>query len=293
LAARSATVTPRQLGADGPQVNPIGLGAMLLSIAGRPPEAQAIRVVHAAIDAGVTFIDTADAYCLDETDFNHNERLLAKALAHKSPSGIIVATKCACRRPGGAWTVDARPEYLTEAAHASLRALGVETLDLLQLHAPDSRVPFDDSVGALAELQRQGKVRHVGLSNVSVQEIIQARRIVPIASVQNRYNLMARGAERDGVLDYCTKQGIAFIAYSPFGGSRLAPTLGTLGQLAALAKRRRVSPYRLVIAWLLAKSPVVIPIPGARRPESITDAARAGSIELGEADLLEIEAAAA
>lgn len=286
-------MTPRRLGVDGPDVSPIGLGAMLLSIAGRPPEAQAIRVVHAALDAGLTFIDTADAYCLDENDFNHNERLLAKALAQKSSAVVTVATKCACRRGGGAWTVDARPEYLTEAAHASLRALGVSTLDLLQLHAPDSRVPFDESVGALAELRRQGKVRHVGLSNVSVQEIAQARRIVPIASVQNRYNLMSRLPERDGVLDYCTRNGIAFIAYSPFGGSRLAPTLGTLGRLSGLAKRRRVSPYRLAIAWLLAKSPVVIPIPGARRPESIVDTARAVNVELSEADLLEIEAAVA
>lgn len=282
---------PRRLGADGPEVSPVGLGAMLLSIAGRPPEAQAIRVVHAALDAGITFIDTADAYCLDENDFNHNERLLAKALAQKPSASAIVATKCACRRPGGAWTVDARPEYLTEAAHASLRALGVSTIDLLQLHAPDSRVPFEDSVGALAELRRQGKVRHVGLSNVSVQEIAQARRIVPIASVQNRYNLVSRQPERDGVLEYCTRHGIAFIAYSPFGGSRLAPELGTLGGLSAIAKRRRVSPYRLAIAWLLAKSPVVIAIPGARRPESISDTARAANIDLDRAELVEIEAA--
>lgn len=284
-------MVPRRLGVDGPKVSPVGLGAMLLSIAGRPPEAQAIRVVHAALDAGITFIDSADAYCLDESEFNHNERLLAKALAQRPSNDVIVATKCACRRPSGAWTVDARPEYLIEAAHASLRALGVDALDLLQLHAPDSRVPFEESVGALADLRRQGKVRHVGLSNVSVQEIAQARRIVPIASVQNRYNLMARQAETDGIVDYCTKNGIAFIAYSPFGGSRLAPTLGTLGQLAALAKRRRVSPYRLAIAWLLAKSPNVIPIPGARRPESITDSTRGVGIELGEADLREIEAA--
>src|SRR5690242_17800040 len=115
-------MTPRRLGVDGPEVSPIGLGAMLLSIGGRPPEAQAIRVVHAALDAGLTFIDTADAYCLDENDFNHNERLLAKALGQKPSASVTVATKCACRRPGGAWTVDARPEYLTEAAHASLRA---------------------------------------------------------------------------------------------------------------------------------------------------------------------------
>lgn len=263
---------------------------MLLSISGRPPEDQAVRTIYAALDAGIRLIDTADAYCLDESDFNHNERLIAKALSGSSER-VVVATKCACRRPGGAWTVDARPEYLHEAAHKSLAALGVDCLDVLQLHAPDSRVPFADSVGALAELREQGKVRWVGLSNVTVSQIEQARKIVPIVSVQNRYNVEDRGVESDGVLDYCTRHGIAFLPYSPFGGTRGAPLLGTLGKLGDEARRRRVSPYRLVLAWMLAKSPVVIPIPGARRPESIEDCAGAAELELSRADVEAIEAA--
>lgn len=268
----------------------VGLGGMLLSISGRPPEDQAIRTIHAALDAGISLIDTADAYCLDETEFNHNERLIAKALVGRRES-VLVATKCACRRPGGAWTVDARPEYLREAAHKSLTALGVDCLGVLQLHAPDSRVPFADSVGALAELHREGKVRFVGLSNVSVAQIEEARKIVPIASVQNRYNPEDRGVEKDGVLAYCNRHEIAFLPYSPFGGTRGAPVLGTLGKLAEEARRRRASPYRLVLAWMLAKSPMVIPIPGARRPESIEDCARAPELVLSPADVKAIEAA--
>jgi aryl-alcohol dehydrogenase-like predicted oxidoreductase len=265
---------------------------MLLSIAGRPPENQAIRTIHAAIDAGITLIDTADAYCLDESEFNHNERLIAKALSGR-PESVLIATKCACRRPGGAWTVDARPEYLIEAAHRSLEALELDCLDLLQLHAPDSRVPFADSVGALAQLVQQGKVRWVGLSNVNVAQIEEARKIVAIVSVQNRWNPEDRSPEKDGVLDYCTRHGIAFLPYSPFGGTRGAPLLGTLGKLADEARRRRVSPYRLVLAWMLAKSPLVLPIPGARRPESIEDCAAADEMELGAADIKAIEAALA
>jgi aryl-alcohol dehydrogenase-like predicted oxidoreductase len=280
----------RQLGRGGPAVSSIGFGAMLLSIAGRPLEEQAIATLRAALDAGVTFIDTADAYCLDDTDFNHNERLIAKALGSRR-DGIVVATKCACRRPRGAWTVDARPEYLIEAAHASLRALGVESLDLLQLHAPDARVPFQDSVGALSRLREQGKVKLVGLSNVRVAHIEQARKITPISSVQNRYGPAHRQPEQDGVLEYCAKHGISFIAYSPFGGSSGAPFLGSIGKLAAEAKRRRVSPQRLVLAWMLAKSPAIIPIPGARRVDSVRDSVAADRLKLGVEDVTRLEAA--
>ncbi len=280
----------RQLGTDGPVVSAVGLGGMLLSISGRPPEDQATATIHAALEAGVTFIDTADAYCLDEREMNHNEELIARALAGRSEK-VVVATKCACRRPGGAWTVDARPEYLEEAAHASLKALGVEALDLLQLHAPDSHVPFADSVGALAKLRDAGKVKLVGLSNVNVKQIDEARSIVPIASVQNRWNPEDRSVEHDGVLGYCEKHGIAFIPYSPFGGTRGAPLLGTLGHLTEEARRRRLSVYQLVVAWMLAKSPVVIPIVGARRPESISESALAADVRLSPADVTAIEAA--
>jgi len=281
---------PRRLGPDGPLVSPIALGGMLLSISGRPPEDQGIAVINAALDAGITLIDTADAYSTDERDFNHNEKLIAKAFRRRGER-VLVATKCGMRRPGGAWTVDARPSTLKEAVHQSLDALGVDTLDLVQLHAADARVPFADSVGALAELREQGKVRLVGLSNVTVPHVEEARRVVPIATVQNRWNVVDRRPELDGMLDYCTEHQIAFLAYSPFGGTLGAPSLGTFGKLGEEARRRRISVYRLTLAWMLAKSPVVIPIPGARRVESIVDSAAAAMLQLSAADVKAVEAA--
>ncbi len=281
----------RKLGREGPTVSAVAFGGMLLSISGRPPEEQALRVLFTALDNGISLIDTADAYCLDEeTDFNHNERLIARALKQRRAQALVM-TKVACRRPGGAWTVDARPEYLIEATHRCLKALGTETIDILQLHAPDSRVSFEDSVGALARLREQGKAAQIGLSNVGVEHIERARKIVPIVSVQNRWNPLAREVEHNGVLSYCTKHEIAFLAYSPFGGTLAAPTLATLGKLGEQARRRRVSPYRLVLAWMLAKSPWVIPIAGARRPESIADSAKASELTLDAEAIKTIEAA--
>lgn len=278
----------RKLGPDGPTVSCIGLGTMLLSIAGRPPEDQGIRVIQAALDHGITLIDTADCYCYDHNDFHHNEKLVLKALKGRRDQ-VTIMTKVGCRRPGGAWTIDARPEYLTEATHSSLKALGVDTIDLLALNSPDSRVPFAESVGALARLREQGKIRHVGLCNAQVSHIEEARAIVPITSVQNRWHPQAREVEKNGVLDYCKRNQITFFAYSPFGGTLGAPTLGTL-KLAEQARRRRVSPYRLVLAWMLAKSPVCIPLPGARRVESIVDSVLAADMELDSEAVKAVEA---
>jgi aryl-alcohol dehydrogenase-like predicted oxidoreductase len=261
---------------------------MLLSISGRPPEDQGIRVIQAAVDQGISLIDTADCYCYDHTDFHHNEKLVIKALKGRRDQ-ITIMTKVGCRRPGGAWTIDARPEYLTEAAHNCLKSLGVDTIDLLALNSPDSRVPFAESVGALARLREQGKIRHVGLCNAQVSHIEEARAIVPITSVQNRWHPQAREVEKNGVLDYCRRNQITFFAYSPFGGTLGAPTLGTL-KLAEQARRRRVSPYRLVLAWMLAKSPICIPLPGARRVESILDSVSAADMELDSEAVKAVEA---
>lgn len=279
----------RPLGPDGPLVSAIGLGGMYLSITGRPEEAAAIRTIHAALDAGVTLIDTADVYCFDEGDVGHNERLVAKALAGRAER-VIVATKGGLRRPRGAWTRDARPSLLAAACEASLRALGVAAIDLYQLHAPDPAVPFAESVGALARLREQGKVIRVGLSNVSAAELAEARRLVPVASVQNRWNPGDRSPERDGVLAACTAAGIAFLPYSPFGGAGGALALGERKGLAAEAARRGMSPHRLVLAWMLAKSPVVLPIPGARREASTRDSAAAAGVALTTADVAAVEA---
>jgi aryl-alcohol dehydrogenase-like predicted oxidoreductase len=284
-----ARMNERRLGPEGPLVSAVGLGGMYLSISGRPDEPQAIRTVHAALDAGITLIDTADVYCLDDRDIGHNERLVAKALAGRSER-VTVATKGGLRRPHGAWTRDGRPEHLLAACERSLKALGVAAIDLYQLHAPDAEIPFADSVGAMARLREQGKVLRVGLSNVSAAELAQARRIVPIASVQNRWNPGHRGPEKDGVLAACTAAGIAFLPYSPFGGAHGALSLRDNGKLAAAAAQRGMSPHRLVLAWMLAKSPVVIPIPGARREASTRDSAAAQAVTLSAADVAAIEA---
>jgi aryl-alcohol dehydrogenase-like predicted oxidoreductase len=279
----------RRLGPEGPVVSAVGLGGMYLSVHDRPDEAQGLRTIHAAIDAGMTLIDTADVYCRDEHDIGHNERLIAKALKGRREK-VIIATKGGLIRPRGEWTSDARPEQLRAACEASLAALDVEAIDLYQLHAPDPGVRFEDSVGALARLREEGKIRHVGLSNVDTRELATARAIVPIASVQNRWNLGDRGPERDGVLAACTEAGIAFLPYSPFGGAHGAPRLHQRKGLAAEAAKRGLSAHRLLLAWMLAKSPVVIPIPGARREESTRDSAAAGDITLSGEDVSAVEA---
>jgi aryl-alcohol dehydrogenase-like predicted oxidoreductase len=278
----------RRLG--GLQVSAIGLGEMQLSLAGRPDEAQAFRTVHAALDAGVTLIDTADAYCVDESDMGHGERLVAKALAvwPGDRDRVLVATKGGHTRPGGRWEVDGRPEYLRQACEASLRALGVEAIGLYQFHRPDPKVPFAESVGALAELKAAGKVRLVGLSNVSVDQINQARQLVEVASVQNEFSPRFRRSE--GELAFCAAQRIAFLPWSPLGGSHQSRDLGGRHRaFAEVADAHGVSPQQVALAWELAKAPVVIPIPGASRPETITDSLAAASLRLGDDELARLD----
>jgi aryl-alcohol dehydrogenase-like predicted oxidoreductase len=271
----------------------VGYGGMHLSIQDRPPEEQGIRVIHAALDAGVTLIDTADVYCLDQREIGHNERLIARAL--RSYSGntdrLIVATKGGMQRPGGSWVMAGRPEQLRAACERSLQALGVERIDLYQLHTPDPEVPLTESVGALADLQREGKVRWIGLSNVSVPEIRKAAAVVPVTTVQNRLNPFFREALAEGVVEYCTEQGIGFLAYSPIGGGRLNRKLPVHPVLRPMATRLGVTPHVLVLAWVLAQSPAVIVIPSARTVEHAIDSVGAASLDLSEADLSAISAA--
>jgi aryl-alcohol dehydrogenase-like predicted oxidoreductase len=284
-------MSARELGSSGLKVNPVGMGCMYVSITDRPDERDAVATLLAAIDAGVTLLDTADVYCLDHRDIGHNERLIARALRERKNAAVVVATKGGLQRPNGAWTRNGQPAHLRRACEASLAALGVDRIDVYQLHAPDPVVPIAESVGELARLRAEGKIAHVGLSNVTVQEIDQSRAIVPIVSVQNRWNPSDRSPERDGVLAHCTKLGIAFLPYSPFGGATGAKRLAKTGRLASEASRRGVSPHRLVLAWMLAKSPAVIAIPGARRAQSIEDCAQAATMPLTSSDVTAIEAA--
>jgi aryl-alcohol dehydrogenase-like predicted oxidoreductase len=266
---------------------------MHLSIQDRPSEEQAIRVIQAALEADVTFIDTADVYCLDDQEIGHNERLIARALRSRPSERdrVIVGTKGGVTRPRGRWETDGRPEHLRAACEQSLRALAVERIDLYQLHAPDPKVPFAESVGTLAELQQEGKIRWVGLSNVSVEQIRAAEAIVRITSVQNRLNPFFREAMSQGVVAYCTNQGIGFLAYSPTGGGRLNLKLPSHSVLQPMAARLGVTPHVLVLAWVLARSPAVIVIPSARTVEHVTDSVRAAELVLSENDLAAITAA--
>lgn len=281
----------RSLGPGAPQVSAIGFGGMPLSTRDRPPEDVAVRVIHASLDAGVTLIDTANVYCLGNADLGHNERLVARAL--RSWSGpreaVVVATKGGLTRPEGRWERDGRPDALRRACEQSLTALGVDRIDLYQWHAPDPAVPFADGVGALADLQRAGKIRWVGLSNVSVDQIREAESLVPVVTVQNRLNPFFREAVSGGVVAYCADRGIGFLAYSPVGGGRLHKKLPEHPALRPIARRHGASPHAVVLAWVLAHSPGVIPIPGARTESHAVDAAGAADLVLTPQELRAID----
>lgn len=282
----------RALGRGAPEVSVVSYGAWPLSDSPeRPSEAEAIQVIHAALDGGATLIDTADAYCLHDGEVGHNERLVAKALASWSGprEEVIVATKGGYVRPDGRWVSNARPEHLRAACDRSLLALGVERIDLYQLHGPDPSVPLAESVDMLLELQRAGKVRWLGLSNVSVDQIEAARSRADITSVQNRLNPFFREALRDGVVDCCAEHGLGFLAYSPVGGGRLNKKLPDIPVLEPIARRHGVSPHVVVLAWVLAQGPSVIVIPAARRIEHALDSQTAASVELSDEELAAID----
>lgn len=283
----------RSLGAEAPDVTCVGFGGMPLSTTGRPDAAESIRTLHAALDAGVTLIDTADVYCLDSSDIGHNERLVARALREWSgdSDNVVVATKGGLTRPDGRWDRDARPDRLRAACEASLSALGVDAIDLYQLHAPDPNVPLEDSVGALAELRAEGKIRAVGLSNVSVDEIRRASAIVPVASVQNRLSPFFREALREGVVEHTARQGMGFLAYSPVGGGRLNRKLPDHTVVAGIAESRGVSVHAVVLSWVLGRAPNVIVIPGARTVAHALDSIGATDVRLTPEEDRAIEAA--
>ncbi len=276
------------------EVGEIGLGGMPMSIEGRPDETRSVATIHAALDAGVTIIDTADAYHWHADEVGHNEALIARALAAYpgDTSGVLVATKGGHLRPGdGSWTLDGSPRHLRQACEASLKRLGVDAIGLYQFHRPDPRVPYADSVGTLAELLDEGKIRMAGISNADPDQIRQARQVLGgrLVSVQNQFSPAFRSSEPE--LRLCTELGIAFLPWSPLGGITRAGELGSrFAAFAEVARDRGVSPQRVCLAWMLAKSPVVVPIPGASRPETIRDSASAGELELSEEEFARLDA---
>ena len=273
------------LGDTGETVPVIGFGGMPLSTQGRPDEEQGRRVLRAAIDAGMTMIDTADVYCMDDRDIGHNERLIASVV--RGRDDVRVATKAGLRRPRGAWTNDGTPSHIREACEQSLRSLETGRIWLYQFHAPDPKVPFEKSVEAFAELQREGKLQHFGLSNVSVKQIEQASAILPVVSVQNRLNPYFR--ESIGVAKECARRKITFLAYSPVGGGRLAKKLPQFDVLIDLARKHDRSVHAIVLAWVRAQGETVVPIPAARSVEHAIDSAQAAQIVLSEEDVAAID----
>lgn len=261
-------------------VNRIGFGAMRITgdgVWGPPKDRRAaIAVLRRAVELGVTFIDTADSY-----GPNVSEELIAQALA-PYPKNLVIATKGGWNRPGpNQWTHDASPAHLRKAVEGSLKRLCLDRIDVYQLHTPDPAIPFEASLETLANMQSEGKIRLIGLSNVTQEHIERARKIVPIVSVQNRYSFADR--EWDYVVDYCERNGIAFIPWFPLGAGTVAAKL-----LDRIAKTRRVKPIQVALAWLLKRSPVMLPIPGASSIPHLVENVHAASLQLTDEEYLEL-----
>ncbi len=275
-------------------VSAIGLGAMPMSVEGRPERDRSIATIHAALDAGVTLIDTADAYSRDASDMGHNEELIADALGSYGgdTSEVLVATKGGSTRTAdGGWGADGSPAHLRAACQASARRLGAEAIGLYQFHRPDPAVPFLESVGALRDLLDAGLIRHAGISNADPEQIRGAHELLGgrLASVQNQLSPGFRSSEPE--LELCDELGVAFLPWSPLGGSGTAGSLG--GEhpaFAEIAEARGVSPQQVCLAWLLARSPVVVPIPGSSRPETARDSAAAADLALSPDEVARLTA---
>ena len=267
------------------EVNRLGFGAMRLTgqgVWGDPPDvATAVRILQRAVQLGVNFIDTADSYGPEVS-----ENLIARAL-HPYPAGLVIATKGGLVRPRAeAWNRDARPEHLRKACESSLMRLRREHIDLYQLHAPDPKVPLEDSIGELVRLKSEGKIRHIGLSNVDLGELERCERLTPVVSVQNRYNLEDRGS--DDVLAYCESKAIAFLPWAPLGSGRHARPSGPVRALARVADRHGITAGQAALAWLLARATVMLPIPGTGAMDHLEQNVAAAAVRLSPQDLREL-----
>jgi aryl-alcohol dehydrogenase-like predicted oxidoreductase len=267
----------------------VALGAMPLSTSGRPDRDTAIATVHAALDADVRLVDTADAYCLDAADTGHNEELVAEGLrSWQGPRDtVMVATKGGhVRDERGRWLVDGTRAHILEAAQRSRDRLGVDSIELYQWHRPDPWVPLEESMEAIAQLLADGVIVRAGVSNLDVSQLERAIRIAPIVSVQNELSPYEPGSW--DVVRWCEEHDIAFLAWAPLGGAGRAASVGgdpTTSAFGEVAARHGVSPQRVVIAWLIASSPVLVPIVGSRRSETILDSIAATSLQLSDDDL--------
>jgi pyridoxine 4-dehydrogenase len=266
----------RQLGRSGLKVSPLCLGTMMFG--GETDEPTAQRIIHRARAQGINFIDTADAYGPEVS-----ERLIAETL-YPYPEELVIATTGGLVRPGpGAWEPDGRPEHLRAACEGSLKRLRVEQIDLYQFHRPDPKVPFEESVGALVDLKNEGKIRHIGLSNVTTEQVERAQKLTRIVSVQNRYSVFERTSEP--VLEFCSGEEIAFLPWRPVEGG----TLAAAGVVAEIARRNRATLSQVALAWLLAHSPVMLPIPGTSKVAHLEENLGAVALDLAPSELAEID----
>lgn len=281
------------LGNTGIEVSAVGLGAMHLSLKERPDREDAVRVIHRALDLGITFIDTADAYCRDESDKHHNERLVREALDSYAGATerVRVATKGGLMRYGGQWPRNGDPDHIRRTIRESVEALGGAPIFLWQHHAPDPDVPVTRSLQPVREAVDEGLIRYVGVSNYSVDHLEHARDVVDLVSVQNQYSLWHRKPERDGTLEYCEQHSLTFLPWGPLGGKNRAKAFSRYDELMDVADSHGTSPQVVALAWLRHKSAQILPIPGASRPESIEDSARAAEVDLTADEAARIEEA--
>jgi aryl-alcohol dehydrogenase-like predicted oxidoreductase len=271
----------REINRTGLTVTAIGLGAMPLSLSGRPSEDQAFAVIEAFVQSGGDFIDTANVYCVDDADIGHNERLIDKALRRIGKrDAVVIATKGGLRRPRGDWTVDGNPKWLRASCEQSLKDLNTETIALYQLHAVDPKVGLRASLAELVKLKEEGKILHIGLSNIGPEDLETALTMTPIASVQNRCNPFYKKDFENGLVELCRQKGIAYIPHSPVGGHFGHTRLAKDPMFSGLAKECGTSTYGLALVWLLHKGEHILPIPGASRVESVLDSACAMDLRL-------------
>jgi aryl-alcohol dehydrogenase-like predicted oxidoreductase len=270
---------------------PLAIGCMRLSTEPDRDEARGLATLHAALDAGVTLLDTADAYCQDASEAGHNERLLARALAAwpGDASTVRLATKSGLTRPDGRWVTDGRAGHLARACEASLRALGASRIHLYQLHAPDPRVSLGTSVRALAALRRDGLVERIGLCNVTLGQLREALRIAEVAAVQVELGPWQDGALRGGLAEFCRAEGILLLAHRPLGGPAGARRIAQDAALRSVAERHGATPAEVALAWLRSLAPAVVPLPGPTRPETAASLARVATLRLTEADVARLD----
>jgi aryl-alcohol dehydrogenase-like predicted oxidoreductase len=275
------------------EISAVGMGAMHLSLSGRPSETDSIDVLHHAFDLGVRLIDTADSYCIDESDKHHNERLIQKAIdSYDGPTDhILIATKGGLMRPNGAWKRNGDPEHIRDAIQRSYDILnGDDPIDLWQFHAPDSDYPVTESLEPAAEAQESGLINHIGVSNFSVEQIKQAETLLDLVSVQNEYHPWHRAPENNGVLEYCEEHDLTFLPYRPLGGRRRVDQLDDLTAIRQVAERHQSTPQQIVLAWHRSQSSCIVPIPGVSRTKTLQESVASAEVDLAEEEVDSINA---